>query len=135
MSRFREIDLSAVRLQSVTDRVTRVGVDQFGRAPVSPADLDAAARVVAGLPSILAGTTLREVVDAIVASHRAGRPVLLLAGAHVIKVGVQPFLVPLLRRGVVTHVGLHGAGAASTRSWTSNSRRFPRAGWSMSTPT
>ncbi len=111
MSRYREVDLSAVTLHSVKDRATRVGVAQFARAPEAPADPAAAARFVDGLPDILAGRVLRQAVDAVVASHASGRPVVLLAGAHVIKVGVQPALVPLLRRGVVSHVGLHGAGA------------------------
>lgn len=111
MSRYPEVDLGGVTRLSVKDRVTKVGVDQFGRAPAGAADLDAAQRLVDGLPDLLAGRVLRDIVDAVVASHAARRPVVLLAGAHVIKVGVQPFLVPLIERGVVRHLALHGAGA------------------------
>jgi hypothetical protein len=35
----------------------------------------------------------------------------LMLGAHVVKVGVQPYLVPLIERGIVRHVAFHGAGA------------------------
>ncbi len=108
MSRYAEVDLAGVTLLSVQDRATKVGIAAFGRAPEDPA---AVARFVDGLPDILAGRVLREAIAAILASHAAGRPVVLLAGAHVIKVGVQPSLVPLIRRRVITHVGLHGAGA------------------------
>jgi hypothetical protein len=108
MSRYAEVDLAGVTLLSVRDRATKVGVASFGRAPEDPA---AVARFVDALPDVLAGRVLRDAIDAIVASHAAGRPVALLAGAHVIKVGVQPSLVPLIRRRVITHVALHGAGA------------------------
>jgi len=108
MSRYAEVDLTGVTLLSVRDRATKVGVASFGRAPEDPA---AVARFVDQLPDVLAGRVLRDAIDAVVASHVAGRPVVLLAGAHVIKVGVQPSLVPLIRRRVITHIGLHGAGA------------------------
>lgn len=111
MSRYPEVDLGRVTRLSVKDRATKVGVTQFGRAPAGAADLAAAARLIDALPDLLAGRVLRDTVDAVVASHAGGRPVVLLAGAHVIKVGVQPFLVPLIERGVVRHLGLHGAGA------------------------
>jgi len=107
MSRFPEADLSRLRTLSVHDRPARVTSDRFATAP----DPQAAQALLGTLPHLLAGDVLREVVDAIVASYRAGRPVVLLLGAHVIKVGVQPALVPLLERGVVQHVALHGAGA------------------------
>ncbi|MEO6463779.1 MAG: hypothetical protein ABIP29_11950, partial [Candidatus Eisenbacteria bacterium] len=110
MSRHPEVDLNRVTRLSVRDRATKVGVAQFGRAPAAP-DFAAAARLIDGLPDLLAGRVLRDTADAVVASHAAGRPVVLLAGAHVIKVGVQPFLVPLIERGVVRHLGFHGAGA------------------------
>jgi hypothetical protein len=108
MSRFPEVDLSRLRLLSVHDRAARVTVEQFAHPPADPR---AALALIDGLPDVLAGRVLREVIDAVVASHRAGRPVVLLLGAHVIKVGVQPYLVALIEKGVVRHIALHGAGA------------------------
>ncbi|VAW37565.1 hypothetical protein MNBD_DELTA04-294, partial [hydrothermal vent metagenome] len=46
----------------------------------------------------------------IVGSCRAGRPVLLGMGAHVIKVGLNPVLIELMKRGVITAIALNGAG-------------------------
>jgi hypothetical protein len=37
-------------------------------------------------------------------------PVILLMGAHVIKSGLSRFVIDLMERGVVTHVGMNGAG-------------------------
>ncbi len=105
---FPEVDLSRLTLLSVRDRPTRVSVEQFAKPPADPR---AAASVIEGLPDVLAGRVLRQAIAAVLATHRAGRPVVLMLGAHVIKVGVQPYLVPLIERGIVRHVALHGAGA------------------------
>jgi len=46
----------------------------------------------------------------VVSAHRAGRPVILMMGAHVVKVGLSRFVIDLMARGVITHVGMNGAG-------------------------
>ena len=50
-------------------------------------------------------------VDAVVAAHRAGRGVVVMLGGHVVKTGLAPLLVDLMRRGIVTHVGMNGSAA------------------------
>jgi len=107
MSRFPEADLSKLKRMPAGDRPTRVSVDQFARA-LEPR---AAAALLASLPDQLAARALREVVARTVAAHRAGRPVVLLVGGHVVKVGVSPCWIELLERGVITHVGMNGAAA------------------------
>jgi hypothetical protein len=49
-------------------------------------------------------------VARIAAARRAGRPVILMMGAHPIKLGLSRFLVDLVQRQVVTHVATNGAG-------------------------
>jgi len=61
------------------------------------------------LPRQFAGNDLRELVRGIAAAHRAGRPVAITMGAHVIKCGLSPVLIDLMRRGVVTSVASNGA--------------------------
>ncbi len=51
-----------------------------------------------------------ELLDRIAAARRSGRPVVLMMGAHPIKLGLSRFFVDLLERGVVTHVATNGAG-------------------------
>ena len=62
------------------------------------------------LPQILAARDLRIVVKAIVEARRRKKPVLWMFGAHVLKVGLNPLLIHLLRRNVVTALALNGAG-------------------------
>jgi len=63
------------------------------------------------LPQILAAKDFRVVVKAIVEARRRKKPVLWMFGAHVLKVGLNPLLIHLLRRNVVTALALNGAGA------------------------
>ncbi len=46
----------------------------------------------------------------LVAAREAGASVLMLMGAHVIRAGVARQLIDLMERGLVTHVGMNGAG-------------------------
>src|SRR5262244_3798081 len=62
------------------------------------------------LPDILAVKTLRAVAGAIAKAHRRGRPVIAGIGAHVIKVGLTPILVNLMKEGIVSAVAMNGAG-------------------------
>jgi len=56
-----------------------------------------------------AAEAMRHVVGRAVAARQAGRPVILLMGAHVIKLGLSRFVIDLLERGVITHLGMNGA--------------------------
>jgi len=61
------------------------------------------------LPRLLVADQLRAVVAGVVAARRAGRPVLLTMGAHVIKCGLAPVLIDLARRGIITAFATNGA--------------------------
>jgi deoxyhypusine synthase len=62
------------------------------------------------LPNILAAGDFKKIVSAIVTSHHAGNPVVMAMGAHVIKVGLNPIVVDLMKRGILSAVALNGAG-------------------------
>ncbi len=62
------------------------------------------------LPQILAAKDLRAVIAAVVDAHRRGRPVILAMVAQVIKVGLNPLIIDLMARGIVTALALNGAG-------------------------
>jgi len=61
------------------------------------------------LPHILAAENFRRVVRAVAGARRRGRPVLWGIGGHVIKVGLAPVLIDLMRRGYVAGVAMNGA--------------------------
>jgi len=57
-----------------------------------------------------ADPALPQIADRIVKARRAGAPVILLMGAHVIRSGVSPLLIALMENRLITHIGVNGAG-------------------------
>ena len=53
---------------------------------------------------------LGQVAEHVAQAHRAGSQVILMMGAHVIKRGLSRFVIDLMERGIITHVGMNGAG-------------------------
>ncbi len=68
------------------------------------------AGLIASLPDILAGHEFRTFLGLVRRARSAGRPVIFGLGAHVIKVGLNPVLIRLLREGWVSALALNGAG-------------------------
>ncbi|MBI2941008.1 MAG: hypothetical protein HYY04_11290 [Chloroflexi bacterium] len=54
---------------------------------------------------------LATVAQRVVEARRAGRPVVVALGAHVLKVGMSRYVVDLVRRGIITHLAGNGAVA------------------------
>lgn len=53
---------------------------------------------------------LAQVAERVAGAHQAGAQVIMMMGAHVIKRGLSRFVVDLIERGIITHVGMNGAG-------------------------
>jgi hypothetical protein len=51
-----------------------------------------------------------QLMEHILTARRNGRPVILMTGAHPIKLGLSRYLVDLIERGLVTHLATNGAG-------------------------
>jgi hypothetical protein len=65
------------------------------------------------MPPVLGAKGMRDLAtvgERLVAAKKAGASVLMLMGAHVIRAGVARPLIDLMERGLVTHVGMNGAG-------------------------
>jgi len=52
---------------------------------------------------------LEAVAERIIKARRAGKPVIWMMGAHVIKCGLSPLLIDLMERGYITHIAGNGA--------------------------
>jgi len=108
VSGYREADLARARTTPVASRPSLV--DRTSLAKVAGADRSFHA-FLCGLPRTLAAGQLLAVARAIADAHRAGRGVVILAGGHVVKVGLGPLLSDWVARGIVTHLALNGAAA------------------------
>lgn len=63
------------------------------------------------LPSILAAGNFRDCVKAIVTAHEKGKPVIAAMGGHVVKCGLNPVIIDLMKRGIVTALAMNGSTA------------------------
>jgi len=102
------IDLSRVKTYPLAERRNKVHVAHLAR-PLEP---DCSFQeFLARLPDLLAVKDFRRVVEAIVEARLKKRVVAVALGAHVIKVGLSPILIDLMRRGLITSVALNGGGS------------------------
>lgn len=107
MTKFPKIDLSGVRTVSLHDRPRKVGQAAF--ADVFDTNKDSFGQFIESLPDFLVARDLKLFVDHILAARTANRPVVVMMGAHVIKVGLAPLIIDLMRRGIVTAVAMNSA--------------------------
>jgi hypothetical protein len=100
------IDVSKLKTYPLSRRHSKVQLSDFAtpwrRGRSFKAFLDT-------LPDMLGVKTLRAVAQAIVKARRRHRPVIVGMGAHVTKVGLNPILVDLMERDLVTAVAMNGA--------------------------
>jgi hypothetical protein len=96
MTRYPLFDRSALSLRDLAERGHEMTIDQV--APLREPDIP------------FAHPQWHELIDAIVHARRRDRPVVLMMGAHPIKLGLSRYLVDLIERGVVTHLATNGAG-------------------------
>ena len=102
------LDLTKLRTCSIHTRRSLVKIRDFAR-PVK--DGRAGAALIRSMPRILAARVLRELIREIVRTHKKGRPVVVAIGGHVIKVGLSPILIDLIRRDVISAVVMNGGAA------------------------
>jgi len=100
-------DPTKIRTYSLKDRQSKVRIDALA-APHRPGS--AFRDFVSSLPDLLAAQQIKEIAAAIVQARKDKRPVMLGMGAHPIKVGLNPVIIDLMTRGIVTSLHLNGAG-------------------------
>ena len=109
MSKFQQIDLRGVKTTSIKGRKSKVTPKDFARPlNASTASFNDFAE---SLPRILMVNELRDLVHDIIHAHAKKKPVILMMGAHVIKVGLSPLIVDLLTNGILTHVAMNSAAS------------------------
>ncbi len=107
MTDYREADFARLKTVPIARRSNKVDPSLLAHAP---GDDRSFAAFWDALPAILAAQDLKYVVDRIVLA--AGRrAVVAMLGGHVIKVGLGPLLIALMRRKAVSHVAMNGSAA------------------------
>ncbi len=94
------------RTWPIATRRFKVHTGDLGRPP---GESDSFTGFWDGLPHLLAADSLRAVVRAIGTARRRRKPVVFGFGAHVVKTGLSPTLIGLMRAGYVTALATNGA--------------------------
>jgi CBS domain-containing protein len=109
MSIYEDIEplgLEGVNTYPLSERPSKVAVGDFASAFVEDASLR---DFLAALPNILAVQSLREVAARMRRARSLGRPVIWGLGGHVVKTGLAPLIIDLMRRGFVSGLAANGS--------------------------
>jgi len=101
------LNINKVKTYSVRKRYSKVEQKSFARPPAKGRSF---LKFYQSLPRILKAQDLDEAAGAMVKARRAGKSVIFMAGAHIIKCGLNPVLIDLIKRKVITSICLNGAG-------------------------
>lgn len=107
MRSFKMIDFTKVKTYLPKLDALKVRKADFARAPKQKRSF---IDFYKSLPNILKAKDLRNVVEAVIKAKRNNKPVIFMCGAHVIKCGLNPVIIELIKKQIVTCLSLNGAG-------------------------
>lgn len=90
------LDLSKIKTVSIKQRKHKVSLDSL----VKPEN----SRI------FMRSKEFNELVDRVIKSKKNNRKIILMIGAHVIKTGMSLLIIDLMKKGVISHIAMNGAG-------------------------
>lgn len=102
----RPLDLAKVSTYPLASRPSKVAAEDFAQ-PV--ADDSTLRDFLHTLPNILAVRSLREIAAQVRRARELRKPIIWGIGGHVIKTGLAPVIIDLMRRGYVSAVAANGS--------------------------
>ncbi|KKM79399.1 hypothetical protein LCGC14_1350290 [marine sediment metagenome] len=109
MSKYKIKPLSpgGLKTYSLESRKDKVNINNFAQILGSEKSFT---RFVRSLPNILAGSDFKEFISVMGKAKKRNRAIIFGLGAHVIKVGLSPIIIDLMKGGWITALALNGAG-------------------------
>jgi hypothetical protein len=102
----RPLNLDGVRTYPLATRPSKVTTEDFARPLSEGASLS---DFLSSLPDILAVRSLRELAAQIRRARSLHKPIIWGIGGHVVKTGMSPVIIDLMRRGFVTVIAANGS--------------------------
>src|SRR6266478_4572794 len=102
----RPITLTNLHTYPLASRKSKVNIRDFAKPTAANPSLS---KFLASLPNFFAAADLRNLLAAIHQARKQRKPILWGIGGHVIKVGLGPILIDLMRRGFITSLAMNGA--------------------------
>ncbi len=107
MSRYARLTFEGIRTYSIKDRYSKVKTEDFASISTQQTSIKT---FIDNLPNILVAADLKEFIAHFQNAIAAKKMVIWMMGAHVIKVGLNPVIIELLKRGIIRHLAMNGAG-------------------------
>jgi hypothetical protein len=104
---YEEFDLSRVTTYPLASRPSKARAEDFARPFTKGGGI---ADWLDRLPKVLAAQDLKAIVSRMLRAKKEGGGVIWGLGAHVIKTGLSPIVIDLMRRGFVSALATNGAG-------------------------
>jgi deoxyhypusine synthase len=100
------LSLAEVTTYPLASRPSKVSLDDFASAISEESTLK---DFLTSLPNILAVQSLRELAARMRRSREAQKPIIWGIGGHVVKTGLSPVIIDLMKRGFVTAIAANGS--------------------------
>jgi hypothetical protein len=109
MSKYKVKPLSpgGLKTYSLQSRKDKVNINNFAQILGAEKSFT---RFVRSLPNILAGSDFKEFISIMGKAKKRNRAIIFGLGAQVIKVGLSPIIIDLMKEGWITALALNGAG-------------------------
>jgi len=108
-SNYRDVEpleLTHVKTYSLASRPSKVQLDDFARTISSDASMR---DFLASLPNVLAVQSLRRIAERMQRARELKKPIIWGLGGHVIKTGLAPLIIDLIKRGFVSAIAANGS--------------------------
>jgi hypothetical protein len=105
---YPEINLSRVKTYSIAKRKSEVEIKNLAKIVSGNIRV---AQLLKSLPKILKAEEFNFLVEQIISAPRKKKSLVFMLGAHVIKCGLSPVIIDLMKHRFITHLAFNGAGA------------------------
>jgi len=103
------LDFKNVRTYPLSSRKCKVNKDDFGVPAISAGG--SFSEFIDGLPKIQAAKDLMDFCGLVCDAYEKKKKIIIAIGGHVIKTGVSPYLIRLIKRGVISMISMNGSAA------------------------
>ncbi len=106
--KFSEIEIEKVKTISITSRKSKVNPGLFCKVHKTGSPFK---KFLNSLPDVLAASDFHHVLEKTTDAVRNKKAVIMMCGAHMIKCGLSPVIIDLIKNGIITGIALNGACA------------------------
>ena len=102
----KPLEFDEVKTYPLASRTSKVKLNDFARTVGGEASLR---EFLESLPNVLAVQTLRKIAERVQRARELEKPIIWGIGGHVIKTGLAPLIIDLMKRGYVSAIAANGS--------------------------